>query len=576
MNRGFATSVALMFLLSSGTASAAASCPVAPIADNVSITAEVVGDFANRNNLSIQQTVCCLPGSWRRNFVVATQSPSAQRSTPHGARILLFPPFDPTGRRQIDRSISFRYDRNAAPITDVSDGANASVANTYSLEVMDQDQGQPRFSDIRFDRDMADAVARGGRPRPNVGQSATVHANAQQCTSCHGSRETGGTYPVFSFAPVWPNTFPRFYKASACPTPAETQEQLREKEILKQEASRSDSPYACLPGFRETINNTRIYDNRETQGYLQDTNDRGRPQRPQVRGPVQAPSIVAKGDAIAREISSPTEPNRLRLATEVFETDMVTTHNRRLAGKIKGMKGFDKYKFSIAGSLIGCFDPLKPELAKWFPKTETDKQAQNASANGSPFSEARVRPNRTEQEIQRDLHCQNGAESANFQTQCFPPGCQTAAQAARAVAATLKAQTSQEHGDAERGLLRSVAKTNLDLKRNWLVEAPGGRNEDADSWGAFRYLAVASGSGFDMNSEWSTIFSGGLNHRLVDNLGRQLIEADDELRSLMAEIRRTRKGPTASACADLQRRSLQAFGAQPGAAAPETPARARR
>lgn len=520
--------IAIILSLMPGPATAAASAPGcragSPMTD-AQLTPEGIGAYINQHRLNLDETICCLPESWRRNYVIAPHSISAQSSTPHSPRIILYPPIE-HGRPPVGRALSFQIHRQ--------EGTPPSQ-HTNSIEVMDEQNGQLRFSDISFTRP-------GNASQPAT-HPATVTPNAQRCLSCHASPSggQGGTFPLFTHAPTWPNTFPQLYKPTVCPTQAETDRTERDRRTLLDAIRRQPrTAYGCLPGLQQSLQAQHVYTPDDANGWY-GIGGGNKPPRQDGERPEEPPreepgDDVPKHELVRRQLADFNAPNRLALMVEGFEQEMVRVYNRRLTERIRSSDVYERYKYAMVGALAGCFNPRRPELAAWFSPAELAAQTSRVQSNARAFrTDAVLGGNASRQSLERALTCSATQAAHHYQANCFPnqpngQRCETAARAAGAIHDTL--QAAQGATGAEAAYLRMIAQSNLDLRRNWLVIGEGDRSFEADHWGAFRYLVAASGSNMSTTAEWVEVFTGGRNHRMTQDLSEQLMQADPQLRSM--------------------------------------------
>ena len=540
--------------------SSSARCPVSGGMGR-DVTPESIAEFSNRHHLTLDQTVCCLPEAWRRNYVIASNSVSAQQSDHNMPRIILFPPRQ--GDEPISRALSILRDPQGGNIAEVSEDANIQARQQYSIEMMDQQNGRLRFSDLRFERDMARFLRSGTEEQIRQNHQTVFQGNAQHCTTCHG--EAGQQHPIFTYSPTWPNTFPKFYKPTACPTQEESQAMERERQALLQAVGRPNTAYQCLPGITETIRQTENFDQNSVRAYyrrvLNPTGQENYPLGSVMRGQIP----VGKQGAATEQMNRFSSPNRLALLTEDFENNMVELHHRQFAERIRAGTQYSRYKYAIAGSLLGCFDANNPQMEKWFPSQELTRQNGVRRATTPQHAVLEGAPNVVS--LQSALTCQGRMN--NYQQDCFPAGCPTTQLMARNISAVLgrsqRAMNNTPEGQANSAILRSIAQSNFDLRRNW-QPAPGNetRHPDPDSWGAFQYVMQTSMPQVNLTAEWSQIFTGGTHTRNVFLLGRELMRTDPELRRLDTP-------PAQSPCAALARESLRSFAS--ATAVPEQNAR---
>ena len=537
-----------------------ATCPVEPLADS-GLSPEVIGAFANRNRLSLSQTICCLPANWRRNYVVASTSPSAQSAGPQAPRIILFPPTTMGSRSQ--RALSFLIDNseNKPRISEVSPGQNRVANQRFSIEMRDEVNGRPRYSEIRFESDMARELGQNA-----TGHRAVVSLNEQACTTCHGP--AGQQYPTFSFAPTWNNTFPKLYKPTVCPTDAEISSSEAERGQLVAAANRPGSALGCLPDLGRTIQNASIRGNRpgdppnqQVRDFFADIPDQPNPPRGPVGSLASMDPPAGKGDIVAEMVADPTSPLRLPLLTEGFEVAVVNTYNTLLSERIRAYPNYSRFKYAMAGALIGCWDPVRPNLTTWFGRDELERQNRAFAQSTNPLNQNPLLNHATTRaEVVRDVSC-SGPQSY-YQQNCFPASCPTADRLGQNISDRMRrsvasAATNTPGGNADANVIRSISHTNLQLRRNWVPVGAPTTNGDPDAWGAFRYIMQVSAPGENIRTQWNEMFNPTQdNHRSVNDLGQQLISGDPELSRLRG---RRNESP----CNRLAQESVRATAAAP-------------
>ena len=488
------------------------SCPTQGLSDE-EVTPEKLEEFVNRHRLTLDQTICCLPESWRRNYAIASTSQSAQRSAPHAPRIILSPPA--SGGKKLDgRVVTFQIDQS---------GQHTSEQRN-SIEMMDLSgpNNKPRFSDLKF----------------NVGDNtdnsaARLRANNSLCLNCHSEKSNPNeTFPVFSFAPIWQNTFPKFYKPTACPTTSEEADMKHEKRNLVQAVSQQNNAYQCLPGLKETIQSSVILTKKDVAEWWQDfesvtTNPRAGDDL-EFGNSKNRDSDLYGDDSFSDEL-------RAAKLVETFESKMVNIFNLGFVQKLKNLSMFSKYKYAIAGALLNCFDASQFELKKWF----NERELTAASSKLQKMKEILIRSPLLSREVNKSeiieaMTCLSGQKQNLYQTMCFPTGCLSAQKAATAIEATLHSSASKT--DSLHELFgQSIAQSNLDYGRNWLrltKNATISRYDNADAWGAFKFIIAMSCEDFNSSQQWASHFVSDKIHRNIFELGLTLMNSDTNLKDL--------------------------------------------
>ena len=147
-------------------------CP--PVADWADLNAKLAAGEIK----TVEALICALPERFRKNYVLASDSRSLQRSTKLNPRAILFDPLNPTSL-----ILSF--------------GGDASLANFNNVEIIrakDFAQGELEFIDVAFDP---------------AGQSlAKVSLNPEKCANCHGTRISNSDRRLlFDANPSWPGFY---------------------------------------------------------------------------------------------------------------------------------------------------------------------------------------------------------------------------------------------------------------------------------------------------------------------------------------------------------------------------------
>lgn len=509
------------------------------------VTPTGIAAFSTQHNLTAADTVCCLPESWRNQYVVASTSMSLQHSTPDNPRIILGPPTNFNGPAD-GRAVAFYLDGSG------------------TIETHDQVQSAPPsatvpFADSRFSVvTFSEAEIRENTGNPNAGRRAHANLSSQECASCHGTPAS----PLFSFAPTWPNTFPKIYKSTVCPTPSENRAFEAERTRIMAAVRRPNSLASCLPGLERTIQTTGLEP-------LDQFYERAIDCPPRNRGPRGAyiPMEAEKVENIAANRND-FSMNRLGLMTEGFEMSMIEISHQRAANQIREWNGYERNKYALVGAMLGCMAPESPDMGSWFPSAELSRQATAFNGNSrNPLNPEFLRSNPSAEALASNLTCQTPAQLSDFQDLCFPSNCQTTDRMVRNIRGTLSLVRAQESratpdSQANAAVLRSIATANYDLKRNWLPLGCGNRNGDADAWGVVRYMSQVMTPSFETGSAWSFIFTNSNNQRLIDTMGRQIIRRDPELQRVVGDT-------STSPCERLARASMNAYNTIP--APVETP-----
>jgi len=500
--------------------------------------AAFVNSAENRSlNLTLKDTVCCMPRDWRQQYVVASTSNSAQASDPDNPRIILGPYRDPR-QPAAGKSVAFMLDGSG------------------SIEVLDQHQGVSRYSDVSFTQEQVEGQTR-----------RVAHASlaSGRCTTCHG--DNSNPSPLFSFAPIWQNTFPKFYKPTVCPTEGERRALDDERRRLQAAVRRPGSVASCLPGLDRSIDVTAEED-------ICDFYDRTVDQDPtcnRLQGrPVGAFSTMddAKAGAVRDNINN-FDINRLGLMTENFEISVIETSHEALARDVVNWADYPKYKYALVGALVGCVSPAAPRARDWFPVGELQRQAALITARQT--TSFRSAENDAGREWATILHSNSQTPDAtivsnltcktvpeNFQYQCFPDSrCNTIGRMVENLQETLTAARAAEarsgvENKVDAEILRSIADHNWDHRRNWLPMGCGHRNVDPDSWAVARYLTSIMPNRPELRNLWSYNFTSGRHNRIVDTLARKLIAIDPDLQRVVPD-------QTVSPCQALQTASKNAL-----------------
>jgi len=498
---------------------AGATCRTGTPLTDAQVTPEYLETFVNQNQLTMDEAICCLPESWRRNYIIAHNSSSAQSSTTHAPRIILSPPA-PRGRgghAPRGRSLTFQIFRGTG---------TPPSQYTNSIEMMDLQNGQPRFSDISFTPGAA------GQPGSHP---ARTTPNATRCLDCHSNPGRQGTFPVFPMSPAWDNTFPQLYSPTICQTQNENNTVERQRQqILEAFASQRHTALSCLPGLEESVRSARNFTARDAAAYL----------APHDSELARSGPMDPKDE---ENYDLPSNPGRLRRIIQAFEDDLSSIYARRVADRIRAMRGYDRYRYAIAGALKGCFKFNVNTAPLWFSPAEIRQQAERI---GNPAQSLGLNPvlngQPSQQNLEAALTCNSTAQRAH-QLRCFPQNCATIQKSAAAMQSTLTAgpRVAGPAGQVNRAMALMVAQGYLDLGRGVSLHDRH-RDQDADAWGIVRYIAIASGSGLDTNNEMPLD---------SDRTGRSMTNTESIL-SRLVELDSTLGGD----CGQLEARSRQATG----------------
>ena len=179
----------LALLIGFGVWVDAATDPRCPSKDHVlmdeqRMTPVDFGLFIERNNLKDPgEVTCCMPLSYRKNFVVAHSSISAQSSDIHGPRILMFNPINPDGLGAPTKKLN-------AVISINGGGPNLTNGANVEMGYVNSESKELDFHD--FDLSGAKVIASGRNPA--------------RCIQCHGTRgviAAGGAKPIFEPLDQW-------------------------------------------------------------------------------------------------------------------------------------------------------------------------------------------------------------------------------------------------------------------------------------------------------------------------------------------------------------------------------------
>lgn len=537
---------------------AMSNCRASRLLTEAEMTPTGIAAFVNssenrRLNLTLKDTVCCMPEDWREQYVVASTSNSMQASDPDNPRIILGPQVNPR-QSAPGKSVAFMLDGSG------------------SIEVLDQHQNVSRYSDVSFSQEQVEGQTR------NVAHAALASG---RCTTCHGANSNPS--PLFSFAPIWQNTYPKFYKPTVCPTEGERRAFDDEQRRIQAAVRRPGSVASCLPGFDRTIDVTAEED---ICDFYERTVDQD-PTCNRLRGSaVGALSLMSENKvALIQANMRDFSMNRLGLMTENFEISVIETSHEALAREVVTWPDYAKYKYALVGSLVGCFDPGSPRSRDWFPAGELQRQSaliserqttsfMSSNAQGGAEWQTILHSNSStpDSTLVTNLTCRE-ANPANFQNHCFPDArCNTVGRMVTNLQETLAAARTAEGRagadskvDAE--ILRTIADSNWEQRRNWLPLGCGHRNIDPDNWGVARYLASVMPNRPELRNIWSYNFTSGRNNRIVDMLARKLMAIDTDLQRVVPD-------QSVSPCSALQRASKDAL-ASPADPAAVTPASTR-
>ncbi len=195
----------LLIVVSSGALAAGTTCPTQPMAEG-ELNPIALRDFVNNNKVqSISAFVCCLPPSFRKNYIIAPASHAAQSGNPCSPRILMF-----NELRKPETKGGGSYDNPLNMVISINGGnvpgcPNVNQAN--SVEIMFDDKTgsfnkekkpQVAYFDFEFP-EKADPTAKefahlsGANP-------------PDKCMMCHGTQGEagpGGPRPIFEPVDNW-------------------------------------------------------------------------------------------------------------------------------------------------------------------------------------------------------------------------------------------------------------------------------------------------------------------------------------------------------------------------------------
>jgi hypothetical protein len=107
---------------------------------------------------------------------------------------------------------------------------------------------------------------------------------------------------------------------------------------------------------------------------------------------------------------------------------------------------------------------------------------------------------------------------------------------------------------AQKDLLGYIAETNVQEGRTWTMNSnDDGRDVDADSWGAFKYLVNSQDPSIDTTNMLTAIMKDGQTKLNTMTLGLAFINSDPSLKAIYGS------GDPKQGCSNLQKTSKNAF-----------------
>ena len=192
-------------------------CPAVILRED-QLTPQQIDLYLQRNASKIKTVddfVCCLPESYRRNYISATNSKAAQNSNPFNPRVLIFNPIPPA---TFDLRVVFSIN-----------GGDPKLNQFESVETLfvDQKKKTGAFYDIDFS------------PKKGVMSAA----NPDQCMMCHGAPSSGEGTVRFIFDPF--GAWMRFANGFTPCNEAEAR-WLTAVDHIADESLRKNPRYRCL------------------------------------------------------------------------------------------------------------------------------------------------------------------------------------------------------------------------------------------------------------------------------------------------------------------------------------------
>jgi hypothetical protein len=197
----FKSQSAILLVLSFTTSAfgqANQTCPAGKALDDSAINPSSIRSYADANRDKIKDIgdlICCLPKSYRENYVIAHTSKAKQNSVFYSPRVLLFNKL----QKSVLEKTAGSSDEGRQPLQSVIsiNGGDANLEQTNSIEMM---FNNPKTHEVEyFDYEHKD------------GKFHLSGKNPEVCMACHnGGRPVGPGGPRTIFDP--PSAWPRFLK----------------------------------------------------------------------------------------------------------------------------------------------------------------------------------------------------------------------------------------------------------------------------------------------------------------------------------------------------------------------------
>jgi hypothetical protein len=347
------------------SADVSASCPLGrELTESEIESLTVTGEVTPSLKAKIQKPediICCLPETYRREYLIAPASKSAQIGSARAPRVILYTLNKDT--LGFKRAISF-LGATADPKTQ---SISPELDKTNNLEIM------------QFQRDSKDIYAANPSHRPFLftdvafkrgpdgeyvkTNGAAFHAEpgSKVCSSCHGGDpsvaqgEPGSVAaPLFDKDPIWTPFFGQFGFGDFSVSKSEMQAELNDLEAFQKTVqSGSDPRYACLTNLSRALQ-CAIEKDKLSLAELNSAPD----------SCARTSQLSSKISLRALKIDSCKETPDFSATNQFFSGALKEANSRRQALEIVRTPDYKKFRYAILGSLRCPLVPLDDFLAE--------------------------------------------------------------------------------------------------------------------------------------------------------------------------------------------------------------------
>ena len=305
-----------------------------------------------------EDLICCLPETYRKNYVVAPRTQSARISTAYNPRVILFSSLNVKGTLKLQRALTFL---GTGGDPDLEGDAIESDPGKISVEILQNSLQDERKTDPYTFTDLSFRKSNGG----DFSHVPTASPNDESCVRCHGGSAKSSTsysshssYPIFPRDPIWPALFGQFgILTTGAEFPISRSEFGTELSDLKKfretlEAGK-DKRYSCLIGLKERVE-CEIQRDEVLLAQFKNQSDKSCVNSKQLLDEKTA-------DEIGKINESQKCQSFIGFEQKNFEFSSIlhNTERDKVFNLLKKTPDYNKFKYSLLGSVICPSIPLK-------------------------------------------------------------------------------------------------------------------------------------------------------------------------------------------------------------------------